>query len=112
MNPCFVAPSPAAALFSRARPSLSRARPAFSSAPAPRRAALRASAEESSPEKAASASAATTTAEGGVGAQPEPSFIKLAMRNMVYQGAKSLLHFGMTFGVLLAFLCGVAFLTK
>ncbi len=36
----------------------------------------------------------TTTPE--VSAGPAPSFVKLAMRNMVRKGRQSLLHFGLT----------------
>lgn len=36
----------------------------------------------------------TTPTEGA--ASPAPSFVKLAMRNMVRKGRQSLLHFGLT----------------
>mmetsp|Transcript_13080 Transcript_13080/g.23531 ORF Transcript_13080/g.23531 Transcript_13080/m.23531 type:complete len:105 (-) Transcript_13080:1994-2308(-) len=39
-------------------------------------------------------------------------FVRLAMRNMVYQAPKSVQHFGLTFIALLAFFVGMAYLTK
>ena len=41
-----------------------------------------------------------------------PSFIKLAMRNMVRKGAKSISHFSITFLVLIGILILVATLAK
>ena len=41
-----------------------------------------------------------------------PSFIKLAMRNMVRKGRQSLLHFGLTAVGLLAFLLFLAWLGR
>jgi len=41
-----------------------------------------------------------------------PSFIKLAMRNMVRKGSKSLLHFSVTFLILFGILILVATLGK
>jgi hypothetical protein len=46
-----------------------------------------------------------------VGAPP-PSFIKLAMRNMVRKGRQSLMHFGLTAVGLLAFLVFLAWLGR
>ncbi|MBW4650795.1 MAG: DUF3285 domain-containing protein [Kastovskya adunca ATA6-11-RM4] len=43
--------------------------------------------------------------------EPQPSFIKLAMRNMVRKGGKSLQHFFLTTVGLLAVLVGLAYLT-
>lgn len=43
---------------------------------------------------------------------PQPSYIKLAMRNMVRKGTKSLFHFTLTTTVLVGFLVGVAYLTR
>eukprot|EP00188_Purpureofilum_apyrenoidigerum_P004437 Plantae.Rhodophyta-Purpureofilum_apyrenoidigerum.ctg50293.p3 GENE.Plantae.Rhodophyta-Purpureofilum_apyrenoidigerum.ctg50293~~Plantae.Rhodophyta-Purpureofilum_apyrenoidigerum.ctg50293.p3 ORF type:complete len:119 (-),score=16.78 Plantae.Rhodophyta-Purpureofilum_apyrenoidigerum.ctg50293:129-485(-) len=43
---------------------------------------------------------------------PKDSYVKLAMRNMVQQGGKAVLHFGMTASVMLIFFVGLAFLTK
>ncbi|WOD39186.1 DUF3285 domain-containing protein [Nodosilinea sp. E11] len=46
--------------------------------------------------------------------QPEapPSFVKLAMRNMVKKGGKSLFHFLLTVTALLTLLVGLAYLTR
>tara|TARA_Y100001978_G_scaffold161782_1_gene148158 strand:- start:211 stop:390 length:180 start_codon:yes stop_codon:yes gene_type:complete len=41
-----------------------------------------------------------------------PSFIKLAMRNMVRKGSKSLLHFSVTFFILFGILILLATLGK
>jgi len=41
-----------------------------------------------------------------------PSFIKLAMRNMVRKGSKSLVHFSVTFLILFGFLILLATLGK
>mgnify|MGYP001169501329 FL=1 len=41
-----------------------------------------------------------------------PSFIKLAMRNMVKKGSKSLLHFSITFLILFGLLIFLATLAK
>ncbi|TVQ09313.1 MAG: DUF3285 domain-containing protein [Leptolyngbya sp. DLM2.Bin27] len=41
-----------------------------------------------------------------------PSFVKLAMRNMVKKGGKSLFHFALTVTVLLTLLVGLAYLTR
>ena len=43
---------------------------------------------------------------------PSPSFIKLAMRNMVRKGSKSLVHFGVTFLILFGILILLATLGK
>ncbi|MEY3297465.1 MAG: hypothetical protein RLZZ597_725 [Cyanobacteriota bacterium] len=41
-----------------------------------------------------------------------PSFVKLAMRNMVKKGGKSLYHFALTTVGLLGLLVGLAYLTR
>lgn len=41
-----------------------------------------------------------------------PSFVKLAMRNMVKKGGKSLFHFSLTTVGLLGLLVGLAYLTR
>jgi hypothetical protein len=41
-----------------------------------------------------------------------PSFVKLAMRNMVKKGSKSLFHFALTTVGLLGLLVGLAYLTR
>ncbi len=43
---------------------------------------------------------------------PPPSFVKLAMRNMVRKGRQSLLHFGLTAFGLLGFITLVAWLGR
>ncbi len=45
-------------------------------------------------------------------AAPQPTFVKLAMRNMVYQGSKSIFHFALTTVGLLGLLVGLAFITR
>lgn len=52
------------------------------------------------------AAAATPSSE------PPPSYVKLAMRNMVRKGGKSLFHFALTSIGLLAALVGLAYLTR
>ncbi|WP_228035097.1 DUF3285 domain-containing protein [Oculatella sp. LEGE 06141] len=44
--------------------------------------------------------------------QPQPSYVKLAMRNMVRKGGKSLFHFTLTTVGLLGLLVGLAYLTR
>ncbi len=44
--------------------------------------------------------------------EPQPSYVKLAMRNMVRKGGKSLFHFSLTAIALLSFLVGVSYLTR
>ena len=41
-----------------------------------------------------------------------PSYTKLAMRNMVRKGGKSLTHFFLTTMALLGFLIGISYLTR
>ncbi|OUC13320.1 MAG: DUF3285 domain-containing protein [Alkalinema sp. CACIAM 70d] len=41
-----------------------------------------------------------------------PSYVKLAMRNMVRQGSKSLFHFALTTIGLLGLLVGLAYITR
>jgi Protein of unknown function (DUF3285) len=42
----------------------------------------------------------------------DPTFVKLAMRNMVSKGSKSLFHFALTTVGLLGLLVGLAFVTR
>jgi hypothetical protein len=42
----------------------------------------------------------------------QPSYVKLAMRNMVRKGRKSLLHFSLSAIGLLGLLIGLAYLTR
>ena len=44
--------------------------------------------------------------------EPRPSYVKLAMRNMVRKGGKSLFHFALTTVSLVGFLVGMAYLTR
>ncbi|NEP17607.1 MAG: DUF3285 domain-containing protein [Leptolyngbya sp. SIO4C1] len=44
--------------------------------------------------------------------EPPPSYVKLAMRNMVKKGGKSLFHFSLTVVALLSVLVGLAYLTR
>ena len=59
-----------------------------------------ATATAEAPSDVASATAEPSTAApstpGPRNAEPPPSFVKLAMRNMVRKGRQSLLHFGLT----------------
>ena len=45
-------------------------------------------------------------------AEPPPSYVKLAMRNMVRKGGKSLFHFGLTITGLIGVLIGLSYLTR
>ncbi|MBE9142777.1 DUF3285 domain-containing protein [Planktothrix mougeotii] len=44
--------------------------------------------------------------------ESKPSYVKLAMRNMVRKGGKSLFHLALTTMGLLGFLIGMAYLTR
>ena len=44
--------------------------------------------------------------------EAKPSYVKLAMRNMVQKGGTSLQHFGLTAIALLVVLVGLAYLTR
>jgi len=44
--------------------------------------------------------------------EPVPSYVKLAMRNMVKKGGKSLFHFTLTTVALLGILVGLAYVTR
>jgi hypothetical protein len=44
--------------------------------------------------------------------EPQPSYVKLAMRNMVNKGSKSLKHFALTAVGLLTLFVGLAYLTR
>lgn len=47
-----------------------------------------------------------------VKSEPQPSYVKLAMRNMVKKGGLSLKHFALTTLGLLGFFIGVSYLTR
>ncbi|HBB32818.1 MAG TPA: DUF3285 domain-containing protein [Cyanobacteria bacterium UBA8803] len=53
----------------------------------------------------------TTNPPGFPSPEPQASYVKLAMRNMVRKGGKSLQHFFLTTFGLLAILVGLAYLT-
>jgi hypothetical protein len=44
--------------------------------------------------------------------EPQPSYVKLAMRNMVRKGGKSIFHFSLTVMALLGLLVGLSYLTR
>ena len=44
--------------------------------------------------------------------EPKPSYVKLAMRNMVRKGGTSLKHFALTTITLIGVLVGLAYLTR
>jgi hypothetical protein len=44
--------------------------------------------------------------------EPKPSYVKLAMRNMVRKRGKSLQHFALTAFALLSVLIGLSYLTR
>ncbi|MGD1908704.1 MAG: DUF3285 domain-containing protein [Leptolyngbyaceae cyanobacterium] len=50
-------------------------------------------------------------AEGAASSEPPPSYVKLAMRNMVRKGGKSLFHFTLTAIGLMGLFVGLAYLT-
>ena len=64
------------------------------------------------PNPAASTPAPATSATASANSGENPSFVKLAMRNMVRKGRQSLLHFGLTAVGLLGFLTLIAWLGK
>ncbi len=45
-------------------------------------------------------------------AQPQDSYVKLAMRNMVRKSGQSLQHFALTTVAIIALLVGLAYLTR
>jgi uncharacterized membrane protein len=76
-------------------------------------------ASESAPESATAESAAPASATPGAAAAPPtatnerpPSYVKLAMRNMVRKKGLSIFHFTLTTLGLLGFLVGVSYLTR
>jgi hypothetical protein len=54
----------------------------------------------------------TTTPPVVASTEPKPSYVKLAMRNMVRKRGTSLKHFFLTTAGLLAVLVGLAYLTR
>lgn len=67
------------------------------------------STENATAETAIADQSPTTTSSTS---EPPPSYVKLAMRNMVKKGSKSLFHFALTSVGLLAVLVGLAYLTR
>lgn len=59
-----------------------------------------------------SASPSTEERSAQTPLEPKPSYVKLAMRNMVRKSGTSLRHFGLTVIGLLAALIGLAYLTR
>lgn len=55
---------------------------------------------------------ATLETPAEIGEQKPPTYVKLAMRNMVKKKGTSLKHFFLTTAGLLAFLVGLAYLTR
>lgn len=51
-------------------------------------------------------------AKGEEASTPKPTYVKLAMRNMVQKGRQSLVHFALTAIGLLSLLIGLAYLTR
>jgi hypothetical protein len=69
--------------------------------------------ESAAPTQAPLSPTANPVAEApGSPQEPPPSFVKLAMRNMVKKGGKSLFHFSLTTAALLGLLVGLAYLTR
>ena len=64
------------------------------------------------PSPATSEESAAETPTAPTNNAPPPSYVKLAMRNMVRKRATSLFHFGLTAGALLGVLVGLAFLDR
>ena len=54
----------------------------------------------------------STPTDSTVPTEPKPSYVKLAMRNMVRKGGKSLFHFTLTVIALLGLLVGLSYLTR
>lgn len=77
------------------------------------------SSQPSQPSGDSSAEAVPTSVEASeastgasTSSQPQPSYVKLAMRNMVRKRGISLYHFALTAIGLLAVLIGLAYLTR
>jgi hypothetical protein len=66
----------------------------------------------SPPEVLEPSSGETATQPGSTSTQAKPSYVKLAMRNMVRKRGKSLQHFFLTTVGLLTVLIGLAYLTR
>ena len=64
---------------------------------------------DSTPESTAPAQAVSTE---NPPSEPPPTYVKLAMRNMVRKGGKSLFHFFLTTAGLIGLFVGLAYLTR
>jgi len=64
------------------------------------------------PTDSAPSPAADTASTAAPPTEAPPSYVKLAMRNMVRKGGKSLFHFSLTVTALLGLLVGLAYLTR
>lgn len=64
------------------------------------------------PSSAQPETAETATVTSATVTEPKPSYVKLAMRNMVRKRGLSLQHFTLTTIGLLAFFVGLAYLTR
>ncbi len=69
-------------------------------------------AENSLTETPDTPTASTTLVETAASEEPKPSYVKLAMRNMVRKGGKSMFHFTLTVIALLGLLVGLSYLTR
>lgn len=69
-------------------------------------------AENSLTETPNPATAQTDQAASATPEEPKPSYVKLAMRNMVRKGGKSLFHFTLTATALIGIFVGLAYLTR
>ena len=68
--------------------------------------------QNSSPSAQTAENSSTEPLAAPATAEPQPSYVKLAMRNMVRKGGKSLKHFVLTTIGLLAVLVGLAYITR
>lgn len=64
------------------------------------------------PPTAETSATSETTPEPAPSLEPKPSYVKLAMRNMVRKRGKSLQHFFLTTAGLLGLLIGLSYLTR
>lgn len=65
-----------------------------------------------SPSQSESSPEAASQPQSPVASEPQPSYVKLAMRNMVRKRGKSIYHFTLTTIGLLTLLVGLAYLTR
>lgn len=66
----------------------------------------------SNPAEVTSVEPAVPTNDAAPASKPKDSYTKLAMRNMVRKGRRSLLEFGLTTVGVLALLIGLSYLTR